>query len=104
MKKIKKNLSDADMFRGEQEEYSFENDILEDNVQIKKFRETVNKRKEKKSELPVSEDTQEKLNRCILEASMEWLRQGGGENRWSIQRSGVEITMKLVPEKSKNKR
>ena len=28
--KIQKNLSDADMFRGSREEYSFETDVLED--------------------------------------------------------------------------
>ena len=98
--KIKKNLSDADMFRGSREEYSFETDVLEDGPRRKQFKgvqKPAPAADMKVSALP--DDVQERLNRCVLEASMDWLRQGGGETRWSIQRNGVEITLKLVPDK-----
>jgi hypothetical protein len=36
--KIKKNLTDEDMFRGSKETYSFENEVLEDDSRKKVFR------------------------------------------------------------------
>jgi hypothetical protein len=35
--KIRKNLSDADMFKGSHETYTFENEVLEDDAPGRKF-------------------------------------------------------------------
>jgi hypothetical protein len=43
----------------------------------------------------------EKLNRCILEVSMEWLKEKGGDVDWKVIREGTSIIIKPAPAKKK---
>ena len=93
--KIKKNLTEADMFRNSQDNYSFENDVLEDDSRKKVFRSAV-KKKKKEEELLLPKEAQEKLNRCLLEVSMEWLKGKNGDLDWKVKRDGLIITLTPV--------
>ena len=99
--KIKKNLSDADMFRGMEEEESFETALLSDDsrrIKLKKNSSTVKKEAEA---MMLPAETIEKLNRCLLEVSMEWLKDKGGDVDWKILRDGISIIIKPAPAKKK---
>ena len=99
--KIKKNLSDADMFRGMEEEESFETALLSDDsrrIKLKKNSSTVKKEAEA---MMLTPETIEKLNRCLLEVSMEWLKDKGGDVDWKILRDGISIIIKPAPAKKK---
>ena len=90
--KIRKNLSDADMFRGVEEEESFETAKLRKNSSaIKKEAEA----------MMLPPEAIEKLNRCILEVSMEWLKDKGGDVDWKVIREGTSIIIKPAPAKKK---
>jgi hypothetical protein len=91
--KIRKNLSDADMFKGSHESYTFENDVLEDDAPRKTFRGHVPANKNKEDELLLPKEAQEKLNRCLLEVSMEWLKAKNGDLDWKVKRNGFTITI-----------
>lgn len=92
--KIKKGLSDADMLKGYRENLTFENGMYAD--------ETVTKSKIKgvktpaKKELLLPEDAQERLNRFLLEISMEWLKNKGGNCTWKVSKEDGQITIKPV--------
>ena len=43
----------------------------------------------------------EKLNRCLLEVSMEWLKDKGGDVDWKVVREGTSIIIKPAPAKKK---
>lgn len=92
--KIKKGLSDADMLKGYNENLTFENGMYAD--------ETVTKSKIKgvkapaKKELLLPEDAQERLNRFLLEISMEWLKNKGGNCTWKVSKEDGQITIKPV--------
>ena len=96
--KIKKNLTDEDMFRGSKENYSFENEVLEDDSRKKVFRGAGPKNK-KEEELLLPKEAQEKLNRCLLEVSMEWLKGKNGDLDWKVKRDGLVITIVPVAKK-----
>jgi len=97
--KIKKNLSDADMFKGFQEEKSFETDLLDDGTVATSFRTTKVVKKEKGLLLP--EEAQEKLNKYLLEISMEWFKNGNGEVEWKVLKEKDQIVIKPSPSKRK---
>lgn len=93
MVKIKKGLSDADMLRGFNENLTFENGMYAE--------EKVNKVKVKskapaKKELLLPEDAQERLNRFLLEISMECLQKNQGSCTWKVAREGDQIVIKPV--------
>ena len=99
--KIRKILSDADMFRGMEEEESFETALLSDDsrrIKLKKNSSTVKKEAEA---MMLPAETIEKLNRCLLEVSMEWLKDKGGDVDWKILRDGISIIIKPAPAKKK---
>lgn len=99
--KIRKNLSDAEMFSGSEETYTFENEILTDDSRKVKVRGL--KKKEQQNEgmlLPAA--AQEKLNRCLLEVSMEWLKAKNGDLDWKVKRDGFKITIEPLPKKVKS--
>ena len=94
MVKIRKGLSDADMLRGFNENLTFENGMYAE--------EKVNKVKVKskapaKKELLLPEDSQERLNRFLLEISMECLQKNQGSCTWKVAREGDQIVIKPVP-------
>lgn len=97
--KIKKNLSDEDMFRGMQETESFETLVLQDDRSPVKRRGFAGSGTQDEKVLLLPLEIQEKLNRCLLEASMEWLKAKGGDMEWKVIREGTEITLKPVAKK-----
>ena len=92
--KIRKNLSDADMLKGFQEEISFENGMYADE-KVKQTKLKGNKSAAKK-ELLLPEDAQERLNRFLLEISMEWLKNKKGDCTWKISKENDQIVIKPV--------
>ena len=99
--KIKKNLSDADMFRGMEEEESFETAVLTDDSPTRKFKKNSSAIKKEAKAMMLPPDAIEKLNRCLLEVSMEWLRDKGGDVDWKVVREGSSIILKPAPAKKK---
>jgi len=99
--KIKKNLSDADMFRGMEEEESFETAVLSDDTRRIKLRKNSSLIKKEAESVILPPEVMEKLNRCLLEASMEWLKEKGGDVEWKVIREGTSIIIKPVPAKKK---
>lgn len=95
--KIKKNLSDEDMFQGVKEEKSFETAVYHDSA------ETVHsKRSEKKSqEEQIPEVIRERLNQLIISLGLEWLKQKKGPAVWKIIREQDKII--IWPEAAQEK-
>lgn len=92
MVKIKKGLSDADMLKGFQEDLTFENGMYtEEKVTSSKFKVS---RKVEKKELLLPEDAQERLNRFLLEISMEWLKNKNGNCTWKVLKENDQIVIK----------
>lgn len=93
MAKIKKGLSDADMLRGFSEEITFENGMYaEEKVKQSKIK----AKTPVKKELLLPEDAQEKLNRFLLEISMEWLKNKKGDYSWKVAKENDQIVIKPV--------
>lgn len=99
--KIRKNLSDADMFRGVEEEESFETALLSDDSRRIKLRKNSSAIKNEAEAMMLPPEAIEKLNRCILEVSMEWLKDKGGDVDWKVIREGTSIIIKPAPAKKK---
>ena len=99
--KIKKNLSDADMFRGMEEEESFETALLSDDSRRVKLRKNSSSIKKEAEAMMLPPGAIEKLNRCLLEVSMEWLKDKGGDVDWKVVREGTSIIIKPAPAKKK---
>lgn len=99
MVKIRKNLSDADMLKGFSEELTFENGMYADE-KISKNKVKTNKSSEKK-ELLLPSDAQERLNRFLLEISMEWLKNKNGDCVWKVLKENNQIVIKPVSISSK---
>ena len=53
-----------------------------------------------KKELLLPQDAQERLNRFLLEISMEWLKNKNGDCTWKVLKEGGQIVIKPV---AKNK-
>ena len=104
MAKIRKNLSDEDMLKGFSEELSFENGIYAEEVKEEPVEEKQEEVKEEpapaKKELLLPQDAQERLNRFLLEISMEWLKNKNGDCTWKVLKEGGQIVIKPV---AKNK-
>ena len=99
--KIKKNLSDADMFRGVEEEESFETALLREDSRRVKLRKNAAATKKEAEAMLLPPEAVEKLNRCLLEASMEWLKDKGGDVEWKVVREGTTVIVKTAPAKKK---
>ena len=94
MAKIRKNLTDADMLRGFSEELTFENGMYaEEKVQQSKIK---GGKAQAKKELLLPEDAQERLNRFLLEISMEWLKNKNGNCTWKVLKEDGQIVIKPV--------
>ena len=94
MAKIRKNLTDADMLKGFSEELTFENGMYaEEKVQQNKLK---GAKAPAKKELLLPEDAQERLNRFLLEISMEWLKNKNGNCTWKVLKENGEIVIKPV--------
>ncbi len=92
MAKIKKGLSDADMLKGFSENLTFENGIYaEEKITPGKIK--VAKTPAKK-ELLLPEEAQERLNRFLLEISMEWLKNKKGNCAWKVLKEDGQIIIK----------
>ena len=94
MVKIRKNLSDAEMLKGFSEELTFENGMYaEEKLHQSKIK---GGKTPAKKELLLPEDAQERLNRFLLEISMEWLKNKNGNCTWKVLKENGEIVIKPV--------
>ena len=98
--KIRKNLSDEDMLKGYEEEVSFENEIYGDEpVKNKKLKAA---KKNDAKEILLPDEALEKLNRYLLEISMEWLKNNRGEADWKVYKENGQIIIKPAAAKKKS--
>ena len=94
MAKIRKNLSDEEMLRGFNEELTFENgSYVDEKTKQSKLKGT---KAPVKKELLLPEDAQERLNRFLLEISMEWLKNKKGNCAWRVLKENDQIGIKPV--------
>lgn len=100
MAKIRKNLSDEDMLKGFSEELSFENGIYSEEKTSARMKLRAKAPAPAKKELLLPQDAQERLNRFLLEISMEWLKNKNGDCTWKVLKEGGQIVIKPV---AKNK-
>lgn len=96
MAKIRKNLSDEDMLKGFSEELSFENGIYSEEKTSARIKLKAKAPAPAKKELLLPEDAQERLNRFLLEISMEWLKNKNGDCTWKVLKEGGQIVIKPV--------
>ena len=94
MAKIRKNLSDEDMLKGFSEELSFENGIYSEEKTTARIK--LKAKAPAKKELLLPQDAQERLNRFLLEISMEWLKNKNGDCTWKVLKEGGQIVIKPV--------
>lgn len=95
--KIRKNLSDEEMLKGFSEELTFENGMYsEEKVRESKIKNT---KKNNAKELLLPEEAQERLNRFLLEISMEWLKNKNGDCSWKVLKENGQIVIKPVVNK-----
>lgn len=95
MVKIRKGLSDADMLKGFNENLTFENGMYaEEKVHTSKVK---NAKAPAKKELLLPEEAQERLNRFLLEISMECMQKNQGGCTWKVARENDQIIIKPVP-------
>ena len=95
--KIRKNLSDEEMLKGFSEELTFENGMYsEEKVRESKIKNT---KKNNAKELLLPEEEQERLNRFLLEISMEWLKNKNGDCSWKVLKENGQIVIKPVANK-----
>lgn len=95
--KIRKNLSDEEMLKGFSEELTFENGMYsEEKVRESKIKNT---KKNNTKELLLPEEAQERLNRFLLEISMEWLKNKNGDCSWKVLKENGQIVIKPVANK-----
>ena len=96
MAKIRKNLSDEDMLKGFSEELSFENGIYSEEKTTARMKLKAKAPAPEKKELLLPQDAQERLNRFLLEISMEWLKNKNGDCTWKVLKEGGQIVIKPV--------
>lgn len=95
--KIKKNLSDEEMLKGFSEELTFENGMYsEEKVRESRIKSA---KKDTGKELLLPEEAQERLNRFLLEISMEWLKNKNGDCSWKVLKENGQIVIKPVVNK-----
>ena len=97
--KIRKNLSDEDMLKGYEEEVSFENAIYGDEPVKNKKLKTSKKADSKEILLP--DEALAKLNRYLLEISMDWFKNTKGEADWKVYKEDGQIIIKPAAAKKK---
>lgn len=97
--KIRKNLSDEDMLKGYEEEVSFENAIYGDEPVKNKKLKTAKKADSREILLP--DEALAKLNRYLLEISMDWFKNTKGEADWKVYKEDGQIIIKPAAAKKK---
>lgn len=97
--KIRKNLSDEDMLKGYEAEVSFENAIYGDEPVKNKKLKTAKKADSKEILLP--DEALAKLNRYLLEISMDWFKNTKGEADWKVYKEDGQIIIKPAAAKKK---
>ena len=96
MAKIRKNLSDEDMLKGFSEELSFENGIYSEEKTTARMKLKAKAPAPAKKELLLPQDAQERLNRFLLEISMDCLKNKNGDCTWKVLKVGGQIVIKPV--------
>ena len=111
--KIRKNLSDEDMLKGYEEEVSFENAIYGDepvkNKKLKTAKKADSKENKKlktakkadSKEILLPDEALAKLNRYLLEISMDWFKNTKGEADWKVYKEDGQIIIKPAAAKKK---
>ena len=91
MSKIKKNLSDQDMFKNWQEKETFETIFLQDEVSNQPIR---GAKKIDKEESFLPEETNKKFEKLVLDVRLEFFKQGVKELKWKVTRTeeGILLT------------
>lgn len=97
--KIRKNLSDEDMLKGYEEEVSFENAIY-GNEPVKNKKLKIAKKADNK-EILLPDEALAKLNRYLLEISMDWFKNTKGEADWKVYKEDGQIIIKPAAAKKK---
>lgn len=97
--KIKKNLSDEEMFKGYVEKASFENSF---DAEEKIVSSKVKNKTAAAKELLLPDEAQEKLNQYLLEISMDWFKNGNGNAVWKVYKDQGQIIIKPAPAKKKD--
>ncbi len=87
--KIRKNLPDAEMFRGSREKLTFENGVYTDEKPQPAKIKAVKTSAQKTILLP--DEARERLNRFLLEISMEWLKNKNGDCSWKVIKENGRI-------------
>lgn len=95
--KIRKNLTDEDMLKGFSEELTFENGIFNEEAAPRKIKGA--KPAGNKKELLLPEEAVERLNRFLLEISMEWLKNKNGDCSWKVLKENDQIVIKPAAKK-----
>ena len=95
MAKIKKGLSDVEMMRGFEEEENVVGIGGNSNKQQSK------KAYKKEEELMLDEDNQARLNRFMLEMSLDWFKKSKGAAEWKVLKEKDSIVIKQVAIKKK---
>ena len=94
--KIKKNLSDEEMFKGFVEKETFETIVLV-KQEDKKNKNTDNKQKQSMLSLPAA--TIEKLDKEILQLRIDCKKRDISEIKWQVSTKGDEIILKAISKK-----
>lgn len=87
---IKKNLSDADMFKGYKEELSFEHEFSGEEINNSKNSKKVSK---KTSNIYLPEEEQEKLEKLLQELRLELFKNNIKDYKWQITKNGYQINI-----------
>ena len=98
--KIRKNLSDEDMLKGYEEKVSFENAVYGD--EPVKNKKTKSAKNAGVKEILLPEEALEKLNRYLLELSMDWFKNTKGEADWKVYKENGQIIIKPAAAKKKS--
>ena len=84
------------MLKGFSEELSFENGIYSEEKTTARMKLKAKAPAPAKKELLLPQDAQERLNRFLLEISMEWRKNKNGDCTWKVLKEGGQIVIKPV--------
>ena len=76
-------------------------EMIEADSEKRKIKSAAKRKKSEEEEILLPPETREKLNRCLLEASMAWLKSKGGDMEWKVLREGTTITLQPAPSKKR---
>lgn len=103
-KKIRKNLSDSEMFANSKEQLTFENDIQEDSVVPAKIKKAAPQEVQQSlNSSLVTPELQEKIGKALLELKLALYKQGIVEYKIKVSSQGDQIILKADPVRESKK-